>query len=91
MAGFNIMLRPRLRHRFIITMGKYQPLLVSRAYEKASDVTRGCHVGVLRSTTQPNINTFCDWLPETIVISVYDSFFRNYISTVRVIVFCCLD
>ena len=28
------------------------------------------------------LNTFCDWLSETIVISVYDSFFRNYISTV---------
>ena len=28
----------------------------------------------------PNMNTFCDWLSETIVISVYDSFFRNYIS-----------
>ena len=25
------------------------------------------------------MNTFCDWLSETIVISVYDSFFRNYI------------
>ena len=30
----------------------------------------------------PNVNTFCDWLSETIVISVYDSFFRNYISVV---------
>ena len=31
----------------------------------------------------PNMNTFCDWLSETIVIiSVYDSFFRNYISIV---------
>ena len=30
----------------------------------------------------PNMNTFCDWLFETIVISVYDSFFRNYISIV---------
>ena len=28
----------------------------------------------------PNMNAFCDWLSETIVISVYDSFFRNYIS-----------
>ena len=28
------------------------------------------------------MNTFCDWLPETIVISVYDSLFRNYISIV---------
>ena len=28
------------------------------------------------------MNTFCDSLFETIVISVYDSFFRNYISTV---------
>ena len=28
------------------------------------------------------MNTFCDWLFETIVISVYDSFFRNYISIV---------
>ena len=27
------------------------------------------------------MNTFCDWLSET-VISVYDSFFRNYISIV---------
>ena len=30
----------------------------------------------------PNMNTFCDWLSETIVNSVYDSFFRNYISVV---------
>ena len=29
-----------------------------------------------------DMNTFCDWLSETIVISVYDSFFRNYISIV---------
>ena len=28
----------------------------------------------------PNMNTFCDWLSETIMNSVYDSFFRNYIS-----------
>ena len=28
------------------------------------------------------MNTFCDWLSETIVISVYDSFFRDYISIV---------
>ena len=28
------------------------------------------------------MNTFCDWLFETTVISVYDSFFRNYISIV---------
>ena len=25
----------------------------------------------------PNMNTFCDWLSETIVISVYDSFIRR--------------
>ena len=30
----------------------------------------------------PNMNTFCDWLSVTIVISVYDTFFRNYISIV---------
>ena len=30
----------------------------------------------------PNMNTFCDWLFETIVTSFYDSFFRNYISIV---------
>lgn len=29
---------------------------------------------------QPNMNMFCDWFSETIVISVYDSFFRNMIS-----------
>ena len=28
------------------------------------------------------MNMFCDWLSETIVISVYDSLFRNYISIV---------
>ena len=27
----------------------------------------------------PNMKTFCVWLLETIVISVYDLFFRNYI------------
>ena len=27
----------------------------------------------------PNMNTFCDCLSKTIMISVYDSFFRNYI------------
>ena len=35
---------------------------------------------VIRSKDLPNMNTFCDWLSETKVISVYDSFFRNYIS-----------
>ena len=35
-----------------------------------------------------NMNTFCDWLSETIVISVYDSFFRNFYSF---IVFYCLQ
>ena len=34
-----------------------------------------------------NMNTFCDWLFETIVISVYDSFFRNYISIFLFIIF----
>ena len=48
------------------------------------------HNGVVKSFFQnmreilskdlPNTNTFCDWLSETIVISVYDSLFRNYIS-----------
>ena len=28
----------------------------------------------------PSMNKFCDWLSETIVTSVYGSFFRNYIS-----------
>ena len=32
----------------------------------------------MQSEDLPNMNTFCDWLSETIVISVYDSFFRNY-------------
>ena len=36
----------------------------------------------LPSKDLPNMNTFCDWLTETTVISVYDSFFRNYISIV---------
>ena len=38
--------------------------------------------GHVRIKNLPNMNTFCDWLSETIVISVYDSFFRNYISIV---------
>ena len=25
----------------------------------------------------PNMNMFCDWISETIIISVYDSFFRE--------------
>ena len=29
-----------------------------------------------------NMNTFCDWLSEIIVINVYNSFLRNYISIV---------
>ena len=29
-----------------------------------------------------NMNTFCDWFSETIVMRVYDSFFGNYISIV---------
>ena len=37
---------------------------------------------LIASKDLPNINTFCDWLFETIVISVYDLFFRNYISIV---------
>ena len=28
------------------------------------------------------MNTFCDGLSETILMSVYDSFFRNYVSIV---------
>ena len=31
---------------------------------------------------RPNMDAFCDWLSETIEISVYDLFFRNYISIV---------
>ena len=44
------------------------------------------HVRVMYNSYQifskdlPNMNASCDWLSETIVISVYDSFFRNYIS-----------
>ena len=34
------------------------------------------------SNDLPNMNTLCLWLFETLVISVYDSFFRNYISIV---------
>ena len=37
----------------------------------------------------PNMNTFCDWLFETIVISVYDSFFINYISIVLLSFIVC--
>ena len=37
---------------------------------------------LVQSKDLPNMNTFCDWLSETIVISVYDSFFRNFISIV---------
>ena len=38
------------------------------------------------------MNTFCDSLSETIVISVlYGSFFRNYISIVLYIIFYCLE
>ena len=39
-------------------------------------------LGDYPSKNLPYMNTFCDWLFETIVISVYDSFFRNYISIV---------
>ena len=38
--------------------------------------------GFHRSKDLPNMNTLCDWLSETTVINVYDSFFRNYISMV---------
>ena len=37
----------------------------------------------------PNMNRFCDWLFETIVISVYDSFFGNYISIVLLSFIVC--
>ena len=37
---------------------------------------------LVKSKDLPNMNTFSDWLSEKIVISVYDSFFRNYISIV---------
>ena len=30
----------------------------------------------------PDMNIFCDWLSETLVINVYDWFFRNYVSIV---------
>ena len=43
-----------------------------------------------RSKDLPNMNTFCDWLSETIVISVYDSFLRNYIFY-SFVVFYCLE
>ena len=42
---------------------------------------RGPYPSVV-SKNLPNMNTFCDLLSEKIVISVYDSFFRNYISIV---------
>ena len=32
---------------------------------------------VPQSKDLPNMNTFYDWLSETIMISVYDSFFRS--------------
>ena len=35
-----------------------------------------------RSKSLPNMNTFCNWLSETVVIRVYDLFFRNYTSIV---------
>ena len=35
------------------------------------------------------MNTFCDWLFEIIVISVYDSFFGNYISIVLLSFIVC--
>ena len=41
-----------------------------------------CDFLLTMSKDLPNMNTFYDWLSETIVISVYDSFFRNYISIV---------
>ena len=41
-------------------------------------------VGGLGSKDLPVMNAFCDWLSETIVISVYDSFFRNYTSSVQI-------
>ena len=49
-------------------------------------------IRIVSSKDLPNMKTFCDWLFETIVISVYDSFFRNYISIVLLsfIVFYCL-
>ena len=43
----------------------------------------------INSKDLPNMNTFCDWLFETIVISVYDSFFRNYISIVLLSFIVC--
>ena len=42
--------------------------------------TKRCNVVRANSKDLPNMNAFCDWLSETIVFSVYDSFFRNYIS-----------
>ena len=44
-----------------------------------------CRVYVLTKRVYknlPNMNTFCDWLSETTVISAYDWFFTNYISIV---------
>ena len=43
----------------------------------------------ISSKDLPNMNTFCDWLFETIVISVYDSFFINYISIVSLSFIVC--
>ena len=36
----------------------------------------------------PDMSTFCDWLSETLAISVFDSFFRNYISIVLLFFYC---
>ena len=56
-------------------------------------VFQGLHVcdfqEVEGSKDLPNMNTFCDWLFETIVISAYDSFFRNYISIVLLSFIVC--
>ena len=67
-------------------MDKQSPVLLSKAvylyvlkYDESREGGKP-ECPQKNSKDLPNMNAFCDWFSETIVISVYDSFFGNYIS-----------
>ena len=68
-----------LNYTHIYIISKCIKTKIGKQYNCADIIKR---LGTNPSKDLPNMNTFCDWLSETIVISAYDSFFRNYISIV---------
>ena len=58
--------------------------------EKQSGFSPGHSTGtaLLYRKNLPIMNTLCDWLSDTMMISVCDSFFRTVISIVFIVLYC---